>query len=320
MNATRSPKPVQRNFSYRVREEWKYFRKTFELFAIFFPGALKIFIFSYLPMVGVIIAFKNYRYDLGIFGSEWVGFDNFKFFFVSDTAWRVTRNTVLYEGGYLLITTICALAFAVMMNEISRRFTKVYQTSLFLPHFLSWIVVYYVVFAFLDINNGFLNRTLEALGWETLNWYMESEHWPYILNIVALWKRIGYSTLVYYAAIMAINQEYYEAAKMDGASRWQMATRITLPMIAPLISIMVILAIGGLFNGDFGLHFFIPADSGMLYATTDIIDTYVYRALIVLGDIGMSGAVGLFQSVVGLILVVTANYVIKKMNEENSLW
>lgn len=300
--------------------EWRYVKKNYELLFLTMPAVLKIFIFSYLPMAGVIIAFKNYRYDQGIFGSDWVGLKNFEFFFKSETAWRVTRNTVLYEFAYIIVTTIFALAFAVMLNEIARRFTKIYQTTLFLPHFMSWAVVFYIVFSFLDINNGLLNKLLISFGFEEVNWYMSSEPWPYILILVALWKRIGYSTLIYYAAIMAINQEYYEAAKMDGATRWQMATKITIPMIAPLISILIILSIGSLFNGDFGLHFFIPNNSGMTYATTDIIDTYIYRALLTIGDVGMSAAIGLFQSVVGLILVIVANYTVRRINSENSLW
>ncbi|TLS51874.1 sugar ABC transporter permease [Paenibacillus antri] len=318
--ANRAEEALERNGGGFVRKEWRQFKKHYELTLIVLPAAIKIFIFSYLPMYGVVVAFKNYRYDLGIFGSEWVGLKNFEFFFVSEYAWRITRNTVLYELGYLALTTVCALALAVMMNEIGRTILKVYQTALFLPYFLSWAVVFYIVFAFLDINNGVLNRLIEQFGGTARHWYMEAEPWPYILNIVALWKRIGFSALVYYAGIMAINQEYYEAAKIDGATRLQMATRITIPMIMPLVAILIILAIGSLFSGDFGLHFFIPNNSGMTYPTTDIIDTYVYRALMGIGDPGMAAAVGLVQSLVGLALVVSANAVVRKINPDNSLW
>lgn len=310
-------KPSKSNF---LAREWRHLRKNGELAIIVMPGLLKIFIFSYLPMIGVILAFKHYRYDKGLFGSEWAGLKNFEFFFSSDIAWRVTRNTVLYEFTYILLTTVFALLFAVMLNEISRKATKVYQTALFLPHFLSWVVVFYITFSFLDVNNGLLNKLLVSIGFQEVNWYLIPEPWPAILVSVALWKRIGYSTLMYYAAIMSINQEYYEAARIDGASRWQMARKITIPMITPLISILIILAIGQLFAGDFGLHFFIPNNSGMTYPTTDIIDTYIYRALLRIGDVGMSAAVGLFQSIVGLILVITANQVVRKLNSDNSLW
>ncbi|MBM7565973.1 ABC transporter permease [Paenibacillus sacheonensis] len=309
-----------KGFTRRAAQELKQFRKNYELFTLGIPGILYIFIFSYLPMAGIVLAFKNFKYDKGIWGSDWTGFKNFEFFFVSDTAWRITRNTVLYEVGYIILTTFFALLFAVLLNEISQRWVKIYQTALFLPHFLSWVVVYYIVFTLLDLNNGLLNHFLAMFGVEPRNWYLESGPWPYILNVVALWKRIGFSALVYYAGIIAISPDFYEAAKMDGATRFQMARKITIPMILPLISILLILAIGGLVSGDFGLHYFIPHDSGMTYPTTDIIDTYVYRALTKIGDVGMASAVGLFQSVVGLILVLTANLFVKKLNPDNSLW
>lgn len=303
-------------------EEWRHFKKNHELFVLGLPGMAYILIFSYVPMVGIFLAFKNFRYDKGIFGSEWIGFDNFEFFFVSQYAWRITRNTLFYEIGYIILTTLFALLFALLLNELSRKAVKVYQTTLFLPHFLSWVVVYYIVFTLLDVNHGLLNPVMAAFGLPEHNWYMESEPWPYILNAVALWKRIGFSTLVYYAGMISINPEYYDAAKIDGATRWQMARSVTIPMILPLISILLILSIGSLMAGDFGLHYFIPNGdmAGMTYPTTDIIDTYVYRALTKVGDIGMGTAVGLLQSVVGLILVVTANALVRKINSENSLW
>jgi putative aldouronate transport system permease protein len=304
----------------RIPREWRHFKKNYELFTLGIPGVLYILIFSYLPMLGIVLAFKDFHYDKGIWGSDWIGFKNFEFFFVSNTAFRITRNTVLYQVGYIFFTTTFALAFAVMLNEISRKAVKVYQTALFLPYFLSWVVVFYITFTLLDLKNGLLNELLVAFGAQPHNWYLETGPWPYILNIVNLWKNIGFSTLVYYAGIIAINPEYYEAAKIDGATRWQMVRKITIPMIVPLISILLILSVGSLISGDFGLHYFIPNNSGMTYPTTDIIDTYVYRSLTKIGDVGMASAVGLFQSSVGLILVLLANYIVKKMNSENSLW
>ncbi|MFD2332604.1 ABC transporter permease [Cohnella sp. GCM10020058] len=304
----------------RVRSEWSLFKKNAELFTLGLPGLAYIFLFSYLPMLGIVMAFKDFHYDKGIWGSAWIGFKNFEFFFVSDYAFRITRNTVLYQIGYLLLTTVFSLTFAVLLNEISRKAVKVYQTALFLPYFLSWVVVYYIVFTLLDLKNGLLNRLLEAFGAAPHNWYLETGPWPYILNIVSLWKNIGFSTLVYFAAIIAISPEYYEAARIDGATRWQMARKITIPLIMPIISILLILSVGGLISGDFGLHYFIPNNSGMTFPTTDIIDTYVYRALTKLGDVGMASAVGLFQSTVGLVLVLLANALAKRLNPENSLW
>lgn len=313
--ATATPKKVS-----RLAREWKHLKRNLEMIGLISPGLLYIIIFSYLPMFGIVLAFKQYRFDKGIWGSDWVGFQNFKFFFVSEDAWRITRNTVSYELGYILLTTSFALLFAILLNEISRKSTKVYQTALFFPYFLSWVVVSYITYAFLDHQTGYLNTILGWFGLEPHKWFLEKEPWPIILNVVSLWKKVGFSALVYYAGIMGLNQEYYEAARIDGANRFQMAVKITLPLLTPLITILLILSVGGIFNGDFGLHYFIPNNAGLTYPTTDIIDTYVYRALRNVGDVGMSAAVGLYQSIVGLILVVTANAVVRRLDKENSLW
>jgi putative aldouronate transport system permease protein len=275
---------------------------------------------AYIPMFGVIIAFKNYKYDKGMWGSDWVGFKNFEFLFKSDTAFRITRNTVLYNLGYMILTTVCALAVAILLNEISKKWLKIYQTSMILPFFLSWVVISYISNAFLDHQNGFLNSWMAAFGFEKIKWYFEAKYWPIILNIVHVWKSIGFSALVYYAGILGIDAELYEAAKIDGAKRRQMVTNITIPQLTPLIIILLILSIGNMFRGDFGLHFFIPNNSGMVYPTTDIIDTYIYRALSEVGDMSMASAVGLYQSFVGFVLVILANYTVRKINEDNSLF
>lgn len=300
-------------------KKWKG-QSNRELGLLFFPGFLFFFVFSYLPMIGIIIAFKDYRYDLGILGSEWVWFKNFEFFFVSETFYVVTRNTVLYSLLFLVLTTGFALLFAIMLNELTRRWIKVHQTILFIPHFMSWVLVGYIAQAFLDQQYGFINRMLEWLGNQPVAWYFEPVYWPFILTVAHVWKSVGFSTLIYFAGIMGINETYYEAARIDGASRMQLVRYVTLPMLMPLIAILTILAIGNTFRGDFGLHYFLPNNTGPLYPATEIIDTYVYRALREIGDISMSAAVGLYQSVVGLIMVVGTNYVVRRMNEENSLW
>jgi putative aldouronate transport system permease protein len=304
----------------KKRSEWYYLRKNSELLLLLLPGALLILVFAYLPMFGVILAFKDFRFDQGIWGSEWVGWNNFKFFFESATAWSITRNTVGYGLLYTILTTVLSLSLAILMNEMGKKWLRLHQTAMFIPYCLSWVVVSYLALAFLDTEHGYLNQLLEWIGLESRMWYLEAEPWPYILITAYLWKNVGFSTLVYFAGIMGINQEYYEAAKIDGATRWQMAMKVTLPMLATLISILLILSIGHIFVGDFGLHYFIPNNSGMTYPTTDIIDTYVYRALRVYGDIGMSTAVGVFQSAVGLVLVFLANYAVRKINDENSLF
>lgn len=299
---------------------FKFASRNVELFLFSLPAIIYIFIMSYTPMFGVIIAFKNYVYDKGILGSEWVGFKNFRFLFESENAYRITRNTVLYNLGYMFMTTVFSLAVAILLHEVAKKWLKLYQTAMILPFFLSWVVVSYITMAFLDHQNGFLNGWLEGLGMERVQWYFKASVWPYILNAVHLWKSIGFSALVYFAGILGIDAELYEAARIDGAKRWQMITNVTIPQLTPLIIILLIMGIGNMFRGDFGLHYFIPNNNGMTYATTDIIDTYIYRALSELGDVSMASAVGLYQSFVGLVLVVLANYTVRKINEENSLF
>ncbi|WNR45406.1 ABC transporter permease [Paenibacillus roseipurpureus] len=314
---TMGSKAAKKNWFAR---EWKHFKKNSELFLLALPGVLHKLIFLYLPMFGLVLAFKRFRFDKGIWGSDWIGFKNFEFFLTSDNAFRVTRNTILYNCGFILITTVSALTLAVLLNEVGKRWVKVYQTALFLPYFLSWVVVSYITLGFLDHSNGYLNHILALFGTEPVKWYEAAKAWPTIIVVVNLWKGIGFATLVYYAGIIGIDQEYYEAAKMDGASRIRMVTGITIPLLMPLIIILLIISIGGIFRADFGLFYFIPNDSSFLYPVTDVIDTYVYRSLKVVGDIGMSTAVGLYQSVVGFIFVLTANVIVKKFNSENSLW
>ncbi|QGQ99258.1 sugar ABC transporter permease [Paenibacillus psychroresistens] len=303
------------------RSLWKVFKKNGELFTLTLPGLIYVLIFAYIPMVGIIVAFKNYRFDKGLFGSEWAGFKNFEFFFVSDQAWILIRNTILYNAGYIVITAFSAILLALLLNEVKGFGIKIYQTIMFLPYFVSYVLVSYITYAFLDHQNGYLNELLQTVfSAKTISWYTEAHFWPFILNIVHLWKSIGFSTLVYFAAIIAIDPTYYEAAKIDGASRVQMVMKISIPLITPVVATLFILSIGNMFRGDFGLHYFVPNNSTFVYDATDVIDTYVYRALRVMGNVSMAAAVGLFQSVVGLILIVLTNFLIKKANEENAMW
>jgi len=303
-----------------LTKEWTHFRKNHELFLLALPGVLYKLVFHYLPMVGIILAFKTYRYDLGIFGSRWVGLDNFRFFFVSSDAWRITRNTLLYNAVYITLGTVVAILFALLLNEIGTRVVKFYQTIMFLPHFISIVIVSFLTFLFLDHEYGYLNRLMDWLGTARHDWYFEPKPWIYILPAVSLWKGVGFASLVYYAGILGINSEYYEAARIDGASRIQMMRKITVPLLTPLILILFILGLSGIFRGDFGLHYFIPNNIGLTYPTTDIIDTYVYRALMRESNIGMSAAVGLFQSCVGFVTILSANAVIRKINSDNALF
>lgn len=297
-----------------------------ELVALALPGMLVLFVFSYLPIPGLILAFKKYNFTQGMLGSPWVGFKNFEFFFTSQDAWRVTRNTIAYNLSFIVLTTVIAVTLAILLKEIDKRWLKLHQTAMFLPYFLSFVVVSYVALSLLDMGNGvthangYVNKLLESLGLPSVAWYQEAAYWPYILTLFHLWKALGFSTLVYFAGLLGIDNSYYEAASIDGASKWQMTKSITIPLLMPLVIILFIVALGGIFHSDFGLFYFVPNNSSFLYSSTDVIDTYIYRSLINLGDIGMSTAIGLYQSVVGFIVVISANALIRKINSENSLW
>ena len=285
------------------------------------PGVLLLFTFAYIPIFGLVLAFKDFRYDKGFFGSEWVGFENFTFFFKSNTAWEVLRNTIglnfLFIGGTLVVS----VAIALLMNEVkSRGFTKVAQTIMFFPYFLSWVVVGYLLYAFLHHDYGIVNNVLRFFGHEGISWYSYPQYWPVILMIMAIWKGAGYNSIVYYAALMGIDDNYYEAAALDGANRWQMAFKISLPMIKGVITIMTILSIGRIMYADYGMILSLTREQGALLPTTDVLDTYILRALRVTGDTGVSSAVACFQAVVGFLLIMGANLVARRIDEESALF
>ncbi len=305
----------------RKKGRLKEFRDNAELTALLAPGIILLIVFCYIPMFGIIIAFKDYRNNLGIFGSEWVGFENFKFFFTSQDAWRIMRNTVGYGVLFIALRLVAAVFVAILLYEIKSRLAlKFYQTSMILPHFLSWVIVGYITYILLEPNMGIFNQIIRAFGGEGLQWYSEPNYWVGILPIVDLWKNVGLKCIMYYAALMGIDEELFEAAEMDGANRFKQIIYITIPSLVPLMTILTILDVGNVIRGDFGLFYTIPRDVGLLYPTTDIIDTYVYRGLRTGDDIGITTAVGLFQSVVGLIMVVGTNLVVRKISPENSLF
>lgn len=229
---------------------------------------------------------------------------------------QVTRNTILLNLCFITLTNVVSIAFALMMYELSRKAIKLYQTALFFPYFLSWVVVSYVTYALLNPQFGIINQLFHT----EINWYMESKYWPVILTFAYLWKNVGYSSLIFYTGLMGIDKSYYEAAAIDGASKWQQVRNISIPLLKPLIILITLLQIGKIFYSDFGMFYFLTADSGALYSTTDVIDTYVYRALRVSGDIGMASAIGLYQSLVGFVLVLLMNYIVRKINKENAIF
>ncbi|MBS4207999.1 sugar ABC transporter permease [Bacillus sp. FJAT-50079] len=286
------------------------------------PGLIYLLINNYLPMFGMIIAFKDINYAKGILGSDWVGFQNFKYLFSTQDAFIITRNTILYNGGFIIINTVVALALAIMLNEIKSKFlARFYQSAILLPFLISMVIVSYLTYAFLSTDVGFFNKTiLPMLGLEEISWYTEAYVWPYILTIVNTWKGVGFLCVIYLASIVGIDPELYEAAELDGATKWNKIWHITLPTIMPIIVMMTLLGIGRIFYSDFGLFFQVPMNSGAIYDTTNVIDTYVYRGLMQLGDIGMSAAAGLYQSIVGFILVLLSNWFVRRKSKDNALF
>ena len=296
------------------------FKNNFELLILTIPALLGFFIFNYLPMFGVVLAFKEYNYRDGIFGSPWIGFENFKFFFESQDAWRVARNTVAYNATFIVVGIFSAVVIALLLYELSNRICiKVYQTAIILPRFLSWVIVSYITYILLNPKIGVFNQVLVWMGKEPIQWYAETKYWPVILTLTNIWKNVGLDSIIYFAALMGVDQELYEAAKIDGANRVKQIIHISIPSILPVMTILFVLAVGNIFGGDFGLFYQVSRDVGVLYPVTDIIPTYVFRGL-TSGSYSMSTAVGLFQSVVGLILVVATNWIVKKIEPENSLF
>lgn len=302
------------------REFWK--NKT--LYLMMVPGLIFLVLFSYLPMFGTVIAFKKINFQQGIFKSPWAGLENFKFLFSGDDWLIITRNTLCYNVAWLLAGLVLSVTLAIALSELTHRFSaKIFQSILILPYFLSWVIVAYIVLAFLNVEHGLLNRLLASLfGKEAVNWYAEPQYWPAILTIVNLWKYMGYNSVVYLAAIMGIDKGLYEAAAIDGANRWQQVRHVTIPSIVPLMIIMSILAVGKIFNADFGLFYQVPLQSGALYPATNVIDTYVFNLLQSTGtaSVGMSAAAGLYQSVCAFIFIVATNMIVKRIDEDSSLF
>ncbi|MBT3276039.1 MAG: sugar ABC transporter permease [Spirochaetales bacterium] len=295
--------------------------KNIEFTLMALPALIFLFIFNYLPMAGIIIAFKRFRVNLGFFKSPWAGFDNFDFFFKSQDAWRITRNTLAYNATFIVIGLIVSVTFALMLYEIKRRgAVKIYQTVFFFPYFLSWVVVGYTLYSFLNMRYGILNNLIVSLGGQEMMWYTTPAYWPPILVFMNLWKTIGYFSVIYYAGLMGIDKEMFEAATIDGASKMQTIRHISIPMLSHLMMVLVILQIGRIFYADFGLFYHLPKDIGLLYKTTDVIDTYVFRALRVTGDIGMASAANFYQALMGFLLVITSNLIVRKVSYEHALF
>ncbi|GBG07245.1 sugar ABC transporter permease [Paenibacillus agaridevorans] len=296
-------------------------RKNGTSYLLVLPAMVYTFIFGYMTYPYMIIAFQRFNYTKGIFNSEWVGLQNFEFFFRSYKAVTVTFNTIFLNLLFIAFGTLTALVIALVLNELRKKlFVKISQSVMLFPHFISWIVVSYVLYAFFSMDMGLINKLLNMLGIASVNWYTEPEVWPAILTAMNVWKGAGMSAVIYLATITGIDETLYEAAEIDGANRWQMCLRITLPLMMPTVIILTLLSIGKIMYGDFGMIYALIGDNGTLYSTTDIIDTYVFRSLRQIGDPSEAMAVGLFQSVIGFILVFGTNAITRKFFRDGALY
>ena len=299
----------------------KKLKRYIPLYLMLIPGAVYLMINNYAPMAGIVVAFKNYNYQKGIFGSDWNGIKNFTFLFKTKDAWTITRNTICYNLVFIILGTIAAITVAILLSELKNtRAKKTYQTIVLLPFLVSIVVVSYIVYGFLSTEYGLVNHQLQRFGSDKISWYSTEKYWPVILVMVHAWKNIGYNTILYYATLMGIDTSYYEAAVVDGATRWQRIRYITLPSLIPTISILTLMSISKIFYSDFGLFYQIPMNSGPLIDVTNTIDTYVYRGLMEQGNVGMSSAAGVYQSLVGFALVMIANLIVRKKDPENALF
>ena len=282
---------------------------------------IQIFIFAYLPMFGLVIAFKDYRFDTGIWGSKWVGLDNFKFFLTSKEFTSIAWNTIFLNFLFIIVGMIAAIFVAVLLFElVGRANTKIYQTVMITPNFLSWVIVGYMAYSFLNPEAGFINGMLQKFGLQKVNWYSEPGYWPVILTIVSVWKGVGMNSVYYYANLMGIDSSLFEAAEIDGASKLQKTRYITVPCLKKLAIMLFIMSVGGIFRSDFGLFYQVTRDVGTLYKTTDVMDTYIFRALKTVGDMSMSSAAGFLQSIVGFITVIITNAVVKRLDEDCAMF
>ena len=325
MQQTRKPKRVP---DLRASGRFSKAKKTLMLLTMVAPGAIWLLLLRYLPMGGIVLAFKNYKVNprnpsfiSNLINSKWVGFKNFEFLFKTDSAWVMIRNTLAYNIVFIILGVIIPVAFAIMMSELSKKFVaKTYQTLMFFPYFLSWVVVSYFLNAFIDAQYGLIPMAQRAAGETAVSWYTTPGPWPYIIVFANLWKNVGYSTVLYLAAITGIDQTQYEAAAIDGASKWQQILHVTLPNLRTMIAILFILNVGKIFNADFGLFWNVPMQNGALFSVTQVIDTYIYRVLMNTGNIGQSTAAGLLQNIVGFICIIGANAVVKKIDSDSTLF
>lgn len=297
-------------------------KEYWPLYLMMLPALLYLLINNYIPMAGMVIAFKKLNFAKGIWASPWAGLKNFKFLFASRDAWVITRNTLLYNVAFILVNMVIGIAIAILITEIrNTKLKKIYQSAILLPFLMSMVILSYIVYALLSAENGLVNNSILPLFHiDPIQWYQKPKYWPAILIIANCWKGVGYGCLIYIASLIGIDPSFYEAARLDGASKWQEITKITLPSLVPTIITLLLLSIGRIFYSDFGLFYQVPMNSGVLFPTTNVIDTYVYRALIEQGNISMSSAAGVYQSLVGFCVVMLSNWIVRKVDKDQALF
>ena len=297
-------------------------KEYWPLYLMMLPALLYLLINNYIPMAGMVIAFKKLNFAKGIWASPWAGLKNFKFLFASKDAWIITRNTLLYNVAFILINMVVGIAIAILITEVrNTKLKKIYQSAILLPFLMSMVILSYIVYALLSAENGLVNNSiLPMFHIDPIQWYQKPKYWPAILIIANCWKGVGYGCLIYIASLIGIDPSFYEAARLDGASKWQEITKITLPSLVPTIITLLLLSIGRIFYSDFGLFYQVPMNSGVLFPTTNVIDTYVYRALIEQGNISMSSAAGVYQSLVGFCVVMLSNWIVRRVDKDQALF
>lgn len=299
----------------------KELKKNKALFIMVAPAVIYVLVMSYVPMAGLVLAFKNFRYDLGIFGSEWNGFENFRYLFESGKGFQVTRNTILYNLLNLVTSQGLAIILAIFISEIRNKYyKKITQTLIFLPYFISWVVVGVFVYNILNYEMGILNNVLEFIGHEPINVYSMPKVWPIIICVFNAWKWSGYNSIVYIAAITGVDPQIYEAGSIDGANTFQRIWHLTLPTIVPTIITMLLLQVGRILRGDFEMFYQIVGNNGQLYDMTDVIDTFVFRSLTQSANLGMTAASTMYQSVLCFVIIIAVNAIVKKVNSDYALF
>jgi len=306
----------------KSKMSFQKFKRYIPLYIMMLPGFIYLLINNYMPMAGLSLAFKKVNYQIGLLKSPWNGLENFKYLFLTNDAFIFFRNTILYNLTFILLGNMFGILVAISLDTIRNKFFKRFsQIVILIPYLLSTVIISYIVFAFLSGNNGFINKTiLPIFGLEPIRWYNQAKYWPVILTVVFLWMTFGYSSILYYSTLIGIDKSYYEAATVDGAGTWAQIRHVTLPSLKPTIITLVLLAIGRICYSDFGLFYQVPMNSGLLYSTTQTIDTYIYRGLLELNDIGRSTAGGFLQSILGFTCVLTANYIVSRIDKESSLF